>query len=101
MCHFILSGNQVFYVDYGTVGEVFKKDVRFLHKNFSNRPALAFRGCLDRVRPNDGLWTFEAMDAFNVRLEQFANVPILAKITAVNAPVSNTMLIFFNIDTDF
>lgn len=78
----------MFYVDYGTVAEVAKKNVRFLAKNFSKQPCYALRGCLDRVKPNDGIWSIEAMNEFEKRLHEFFSIAILAKVTAINAAVS-------------
>lgn len=74
----------MFYVDYGTVSETYKKDVRFLDKQFATQPAYALRGCLDRVRPNDGIWTYEAMLEFLDRLKDFFLVEILGKVTLLN-----------------
>lgn len=85
----IESTNQkVFYVDYGTVSEAYKKDTRFLDIRFAAEPAFALRGCMDRVRPNDGIWTLKAMDDFLERLKDYFTVPILAKVTLLNLPVS-------------
>lgn len=78
---------QVFYVDYGTVSEAFKKDIRFLDKQFATQPAFAIRGCLDRVRPNDSVWTFHAMEIFENALKEFFTVPMLGKVTLLNLPV--------------
>lgn len=85
---------QVFYVDFGTVGEIFKRDVRFLGKQFAKHPAFAMRGCLDHIRPNDGIWTLEAMVAFNEHVQKFSEVGVLAKVTNVNSPVSGTVFFF-------
>lgn len=78
---------QIFYVDYGTVAEVPKKDVRFLHKRYSTDPIFAHRGCLDKCKPNNGIWTFEAMNAFTQRLIEHYDKPIMAKVTNINAQV--------------
>lgn len=75
------------YVDYGTVGEVEKKEVRFLHKRFSQDPVYAHRGCLDRCKPNDGIWSLEAMEKFTQHLSEFFAIPIMAKVTNINSEV--------------
>lgn len=77
----------MFYVDYGTIGEVENKNVRFLHKRFSQDPIFANRGCLDRCKPNNGIWSLEAMEAFSQRLLEYFEIPMLAKVTNVNAEV--------------
>lgn len=77
----------MFYVDYGTVSETFKKDIRFLDKQFAAQPAFALRGCLDRIRPNDGVWTYQAMECFSNALKEFFVVPMLGKATLLNLPV--------------
>lgn len=78
----------MFYVDYGTVSVAFKADIRFLDKQFSVQPAFALRGCLDRVRPINGTWTYKAMDDFLERLKEFFMVPMLGKATILNLSVS-------------
>lgn len=82
----------MFYVDYGTVGHVEKKKVRFLMKEFSKDPIYALRGCLDSVKPNEGIWTLEAMTEFTNYLEPYCSVTMLTKVTAVNAAVSRLQL---------
>lgn len=78
----------MFFVDYGTVSKTYKTDIRFLDKQFANQPAYALRGCLDRVRPNDGIWTYEAMNDFVDRVKDFFAVAVLGKATLLNLPVS-------------
>lgn len=50
------------------------------------------RGCLDRVKPNLGIWSLDAMDEFNQRLEAFFQTPILAKVTGINATVRDVSI---------
>ncbi|XP_055310115.1 uncharacterized protein LOC129573532 [Sitodiplosis mosellana] len=83
---------KVLYVDYGTVGEVEKKAVRFLHKRFSQDPIYAHRGCLDKCKPNDGIWTLKAMEAFTQRLIEFFTLPIMAKVMNVNVEEKTSYL---------
>ncbi|XP_031629248.1 uncharacterized protein LOC116344710 [Contarinia nasturtii] len=87
----------VFYVDYGTLDEVEKKNVRFLNKRFSKSPIYAHRGCLDRCKPNDGIWTFEAMNVFEQRMNVFKDTVVLVKLTNVN--VQEKTLYFDMFDT--
>lgn len=82
----------MFYVDYGTVSVTYKSDIRFLDKQFAAQPVFALRGCLDRVRPKNGIWTYKSMEDFLQRLKEFFTVPILGKATLMNFPVS---LIYF------
>lgn len=82
-----LFEQKVFYIDYGTIAEVAKENIRFLEKSFSKPPSFAVRGCLDRVKPNRGIWSLDAMVEFNQRLEAFFSLPILAKVTGINATV--------------
>lgn len=86
-------------MDFGTVGEVFKKDVRFLGKQFAKHSAFAMRGCLDNIRPNDGIWTLKSMNAFNDHVGKFGECGVLAKVTNVNSPVSGTNSSLINPNT--
>lgn len=90
-CQFLPLEMQVFYVDYGTVGEVQKKEVRFLHKRFSQHPIYAHRACLDRCKPNEGIWTLEAMEEFTKRVTSFFTDPIMAKVLNVNLEVNHNL----------
>lgn len=64
-----------------------KADVRFLSKQFSRAPALANRGCIDRIRPRNGTWTIQAIKDFMEQIFEFMETPLLARITAVNKAV--------------
>lgn len=75
-------------MDYGTVDEVLKDRVRFLSKEFAHLPPLSVRGCLDHVRPKDGVWTLNALEAFMLKVVKADATPTLAAhITAVNQEV--------------
>lgn len=87
----------MFYVDYGTVDEVKKENIRFLCKRFSRDPIYAHRGCLDRCKPNHGIWTLESMNAFANHVIAFSSIPIMARVTNVNEMVDNNIFRIFKI----
>lgn len=79
-------------MDYGTVSEIPKENVRFLYKEYSKYPAYAHRGCLDKCKPIYGIWTMQAMDEFIERVKQFYEVAVLANVTHLNLPVSKLLM---------
>lgn len=74
----------MFYLDYGTVEEVFADEIRLMRKDFAEMLPQAFRGCLDNIRPAAGLWTREASQNFKSAVQ---NIKIYAKVTGVDAEV--------------
>lgn len=86
-------------MDYGTVSEVLKDGIRFLSKQFSQLPAMATRGCIDRIRPKEGVWTLPAMNYFTKKMEEYSvGTTLLARITAINREVCSSLCwIYFNI----
>lgn len=75
---------QVFYIDYGTVEDIFVEHVRLMRKEFAELMPQAFRGCLDHIRPAAGLWTREATVHFKKNVQ---DLKIYAKVTGVNTEV--------------
>jgi hypothetical protein len=57
---------KVFFVDFGTVGNVDIKYCRKLMNEWKNYSRLAYRGCLAGIKPNDGklLWDFSTIYKF-------------------------------------
>lgn len=85
----------MFYVDYGTVDEVLNKNVRFLLKEFSRLPALVTRGCLDRIRPKEGVWTLQAMEFFmNKVMDCSESQTMFARVTAFNQQVCQNAMLY-------
>lgn len=80
---------QVFYFDYGTVDEVLAKDTRLMRKQFVQLLPQAFRGCLDNIRPTDGLWTREATLNFKSAIGD--NI-IYAKVIGVDLEVRTQIM---------
>lgn len=84
----IIYQKKVFYVDYGTVSEIPKGDVRFLAKEFAKLPSFAHRGCLENLIPKHGSWTIETLKQFASMMEPYRYGGITATVTAINAGVS-------------
>lgn len=75
-------------MDYGTVAEVFKDKIRFLSKEFAKFPALSVRGCLDNIRPREGVWSLNAIESFMLKVVLNEALPTLvAHVTAINHEV--------------
>lgn len=77
------------YVDYGTTASISRYHLLYLHKNFSDYPAQAMRGCLDLIRPTGGTWMHESCKFFSgICLKR----TIYAKITAIDDRVSSSAM---------
>lgn len=85
MTSLFLLSLQVFGVDFGTTTEVKIKNLRFLHKKFAKDPIQALRGCLDCIRPANGIWVWETIEYF---VETALEIPLNGTVTAVNDEVS-------------
>lgn len=81
MYFFFLFALQVFYIDYGTVDDVFNNEIKFLHEDFIYLPPQAIRGCLDHVKPIGGSWSRDASQAFH---HIVADYSLYGKITGIN-----------------
>lgn len=75
---------QVFYLDYGTVDEVFVDEIRLMRKDYAELLPQAFRGCLENIRPSGGLWTRQATQTFKSAVE---NINVYANVTAIDTEV--------------
>lgn len=75
-------------MDYGTVSEIPIKNLRYLHNDFKTYAAFAYRGCLDKIQPNKGLWSLESLQFFDYVMKEYQYTStITAKITAINEKV--------------
>ncbi|XP_046867004.1 tudor domain-containing protein 5-like isoform X2 [Drosophila willistoni] len=54
----------IYYVDYGSGGEVPRTDLRFLSRLFAGIPSLALRGCLSHIHPLGPHWPVESIEEF-------------------------------------
>lgn len=71
-------------MDYGTVDEVFVDDIRLMRRDCVELLPQAFRGCLDNIRPSDGLWTRQATKTFKNVVQ---NINVYANVTAIDTDV--------------
>uniref|UniRef100_A0A1B0GK58 Tudor domain-containing protein n=1 Tax=Lutzomyia longipalpis TaxID=7200 RepID=A0A1B0GK58_LUTLO len=55
---------RVYYVDYGTVNTVPVEDIRFLHKDFLEKPQLCHRASLSGILPYGDTWNCEISRIF-------------------------------------
>lgn len=74
-------------MDYGTVAEVAKTDLRFLAKEFAVLPAFGRRGILDNIKPTFGTWTINTMHFFASLMKLYRYDMISGTITNINEEV--------------
>lgn len=84
---------KIFYVDYGTIEEITVDHLRYLANEFTKSPAFAYRGCLDMVRSNVGLWTLRTMRLFEQTMKTYLYEMITGTITGINKMVGETFFI--------
>lgn len=75
---------KVFFVDYGTIGEVAIKDLRYLLDTFCSIPKLCYRGTLDFVKPINCRWDTEATSFFISLIE---DVKLVAGVSEIDCKV--------------
>ncbi|XP_034233801.1 tudor domain-containing protein 5 isoform X2 [Thrips palmi] len=87
---------QVFYVDYGTVASVSKKELRFLHSDFSVLPVQAIQASLSGIQPVNGRQTF-TMEANRALLDLVADKHLIGLVQKIE--LQKPFLELFLIDT--